>query len=65
MIVVGGFHEYGRYYLPQAEVWSSTTEHFGSAGVLNVGRRGHTTTLLDDGRLFVIGGSWLATYELW
>jgi WD40 repeat protein len=43
-------------YFPSAEVWDPDTQSFGPAGSLSVTRLGHTATLLNDGRVLVIGG---------
>ena len=40
-----------------AELWDPASETFTPAGVLATGRAMHTATLLDDGRVLVIGGT--------
>jgi hypothetical protein len=56
--------------LVSAELWDRTTDAFGSAASLAEARAGHTATLLDDGRVVVVGGAdrfdmGIGTTELW
>ena len=59
VLVVGGMdlpmnHTY--VGLASAEIWDPTSETFRPTGSLFVGRPSHTATLLDDGRVLVVGG---------
>jgi hypothetical protein len=41
---------------PAPEVWDPVSGTFSPAGSLAVDREGHTATLLDDGRVLLVGG---------
>ena len=54
-----------------AEIWDPTTETFATIGAPAFGRANHTATLLDDGRVLVVGsggyraGEVIGPTELW
>lgn len=60
-------------YLATTETWDPATATFSASGGLSEGRGGHTATLLDDGRVLVVGGGtgvlnearFSATAETW
>jgi hypothetical protein len=51
--------------LASAELYDPTTGTWTLTGSLNIGRSGHTATLLPDGRVLVAAGSGLASAELY
>ena len=58
VLVIGG-REGGDSEAPSlasAEIWDPTTGRFAPTGSLAEGRSGHTSTLLPDGRVLVVGG---------
>ena len=78
VLVVGGSLDWlGNVTAATAEIWDPTTMTFRSAGSLAAARDGHTTTLLQDGRVLVVGGTaqvphgdgtvsaFIATAEVW
>ncbi len=57
VLVVGGVapdSDPGGYFA-SAEIWDPATESFSPAGTMTEGRSGHTATLLDDGRVLIVG----------
>jgi hypothetical protein len=59
VLVAGGWGKGGGStysYLASAELFSPASGTFGEAGPLNIGRTGHSATLLSDGEVFVAGG---------
>jgi hypothetical protein len=71
VLVVGGFRQVGQGTdVGTAEVWEPTTGSFSPAGSLLQPRHAHSATLLDDGRVLIVGGSseaagGLPSAELW
>ena len=72
VLVVGGFRglAYPSTAIAAAEVWDAASDSFREAGAVWLEPRvGHTATLLQDGRVLVIGGSGpagqLASAEVW
>jgi hypothetical protein len=75
VLVIGGFLFGDSEFETRAsaEIWDPATEVFSDAGWLPVGRDVHTATLLQDGRVLVVGGfgggggdgSLLASAVLW
>jgi len=62
VLVVGGYaydecDGYCFHYIADAEVWDPATASFGPAGSLVEAREGHTSTLLPDGRVLIVGGA--------
>jgi hypothetical protein len=45
-------------YLATTETWDPATGSFTASGDLSEGRGGHTATLLDDGRVLLVGGGY-------
>ena len=58
VLVVGGSYGSGDDGMvhASAEIWDPLTERFEPTGSMADGRGGHTTTLLPDGRVLVVGG---------
>ena len=59
ILVIGGltYTTDSAVNVPTVEVWDPATRSFSSDGSIPAGLVGHTATLLDDGRVLVIGGS--------
>ncbi len=55
MLVIGGISPTDQWQV-MAEVWDPETGSFSGAGSLRDGRHEHTATLLQDGRVLVLGG---------
>lgn len=67
VLIVGGRDNNCTIYCPvyslrSAEIFDPATGTFTPTGSLNIGRYGHTATLLEDGRVLIIGGE--STEEL-
>lgn len=72
VLVIGGFggpFAYPSTALASAEVWDPTTGRFEPAGTMADARVGHAATLLQDGRVLVVGGMGpggpVGSLELW
>ena len=72
VLIVGGFggpYAYPSSAVATAELWDPETESFRATGSMAGARVGHSATLLEDGRVLVIGGAGPgtddATAELW
>jgi hypothetical protein len=65
VLIAGGCCASGNAYQTSCELYNPTSGGtFGSTGSLNTGRKGHTATLLPNGKVLIAGGtdSTLATY---
>ena len=61
VMVAGGFKEWDSWqnpgnYINSVEIYNPATDHWEDGPALNSSRAFHTSTLLQDGRLFVAGG---------
>ena len=72
VLVIGGYggpYAYPSSAIASAEVWDPETSTFLPTGSMAAARVGHTTTLLPDGRVLVVGGAGpeggAAEAELW
>lgn len=70
VLVTGGMsNPFPAAFLASCEVWDPATQRWSDAGTLADARVGHTATLLDDGRVLIVGGNAggpsLASVELW
>ena len=70
VLVAGGYiGSYSGPYLASAELYDPVTEAWSTTGNMNVARYDHSATLLNDGKVLVVGGGWgssnLASAELY
>ena len=56
LVIGGGNLHWERHLRATAEAWDPVTETFGFAASLAVPRSGQTATILQDGRVLVVGG---------
>jgi len=60
VLIVGGFKKvrvYDQQYFNSAETYDPETKMFTPAGTLHAGRCGHTATLLQNGKVLIVGGT--------
>ncbi len=64
VLIAGGFAGSGTEYRPYAstELYDPQTGSFQPAGNMTIGRSGHTTTLLKNGKVLIVGG-WTGQYD--